>query len=448
MLALTKVLRLQPCMSLASLRTQAARALVLENTQHQATARSLTWPAKSSWLISAPRYFSTSHTSRNQVETETAPLETQPSEAQTRRPIRTLFIGNIPSTVGTSDLNEMFEPFGKLAGVRIKYDLEGRHAGYAHIDFHSVEDATTVYQSGQEEPFFLVDRALTVDYARRPFKHVVRNDAPRAPPSKTLFVGNLPYSTDVSQVQELFAQFGRVLNVRLNSKNGFAHIDFMEEGDAVAAFRNAEENPFSMDGRVLKIDYAVTMVVAPKANSTNTEFPRRTLFVRNIPYSLTLHDIQECFSQYGELAGVRMRYGADGGHLGFAFVDFIEVEDARAARESAQEKPIVLSNRALNVGYAIRSSKRAPPSNKLFFEDFAGGTNDLREALKKYMQFIERIDFIPSRDENTRYKRGHIIFSTEQVAKDVLNEFNGIITENGHRLSLDYAMKPRERTWR
>lgn len=86
-------------------------------------------------------------------------------------------------------------------------------------------------------------------------------------------------------------------------------------------------------------------------------------------------------------------YGPDGGHLGFAFVDFVKVEDARAARENAHEKPIILINRALNVEYANRPSKRVQPSNKLYFEDFAGDTNDLREVLKKYSRFIEKIYF-------------------------------------------------------
>lgn len=92
-----------------------------------------------------------------------------------------------------------------------------------------------------------------------------------------------------------------------DSRNGFAHVDFMEEGVAVAVHQSSEENPFTLDDRVLKVDYAKTMVFPPRAKNSNTDPSiNKTLFVSNVPYSASANDIEEWFSRYGELTGVQM----------------------------------------------------------------------------------------------------------------------------------------------
>lgn len=42
----------------------------------------------------------------------------------------------------------------------------GGHKGCGHVEFNKSEDAVAAYQSGQAKPFLLMDRTLSVDYAR------------------------------------------------------------------------------------------------------------------------------------------------------------------------------------------------------------------------------------------------------------------------------------------
>jgi RNA recognition motif-containing protein len=76
-----------------------------------------------------------------------------------------------------------------------------------------------------------------------------------------LYVGNLPFSADESQVRELFAQNDRdVVEVKIitdrdtGRPRGFGFVEMANEADAEAAI--SDLNGFSMDGRPLTVNVA------------------------------------------------------------------------------------------------------------------------------------------------------------------------------------------------
>ncbi|MBN1697093.1 MAG: RNA-binding protein [Spirochaetales bacterium] len=78
--------------------------------------------------------------------------------------------------------------------------------------------------------------------------------------SKKIYVGNMSYSTTESELEELFSQYGTVMNVNIvtdrntNRSKGFAFVE-MEDNDcadtAIAKVNNTEFN-----GRNLKVNEA------------------------------------------------------------------------------------------------------------------------------------------------------------------------------------------------
>ena len=78
--------------------------------------------------------------------------------------------------------------------------------------------------------------------------------------SKKLYVGNISYSTTEDQLEDLFSQYGTVLNVNIvtdrytNRSKGFGFVE-MEEDDAAQAAISAI-NGNEMDGRELRVDEA------------------------------------------------------------------------------------------------------------------------------------------------------------------------------------------------
>ena len=77
--------------------------------------------------------------------------------------------------------------------------------------------------------------------------------------SMSLYVGNLPFSTDDHSLKELFASFGSVLSARVKSdrdtgrSRGFGFVE-MGEPDARSAI--ASLNGASYEGRSLRVNEA------------------------------------------------------------------------------------------------------------------------------------------------------------------------------------------------
>ena len=77
--------------------------------------------------------------------------------------------------------------------------------------------------------------------------------------SKSIYVGNLPWSATAEQVQDLFSEYGNVLSVKLVSDRetgrarGFGFVE-MEDGDADAAIEALDNVSFG--GRTLRVNEA------------------------------------------------------------------------------------------------------------------------------------------------------------------------------------------------
>mgnify|MGYP003231487527 FL=1 len=79
--------------------------------------------------------------------------------------------------------------------------------------------------------------------------------------SKSIYVGNLPWSATEEQVQALFAEYGKVLSVKLISDRetgrarGFGFVE-MEDADAAAAIEALDNHDFG--GPVLRVRTATS----------------------------------------------------------------------------------------------------------------------------------------------------------------------------------------------
>jgi len=76
--------------------------------------------------------------------------------------------------------------------------------------------------------------------------------------SKTIFVGNLNFSTTEDALRDYFEDCGGIKDVRVNTKpdgssKGFAHIEFNDERAAQKALKRNDEK---LEGRRLKVDLA------------------------------------------------------------------------------------------------------------------------------------------------------------------------------------------------
>ncbi|MDR1894771.1 MAG: RNA-binding protein [Spirochaetales bacterium] len=78
--------------------------------------------------------------------------------------------------------------------------------------------------------------------------------------SKKVYVGNMNYATTADQLQQLFGQYGNVLNVNVitdretNRPKGFAFVEMEDDASASAAI--SAINNQELDGRNLRVNEA------------------------------------------------------------------------------------------------------------------------------------------------------------------------------------------------
>ena len=85
--------------------------------------------------------------------------------------------------------------------------------------------------------------------------------------SKSIYVGNLPWSANEEQVQDLFAEYGSVLSVKLVSDRdtgrargfGFVEMEDDEAQNAISAL-----NGVDFGGRALRVNKAEERRPAPR----------------------------------------------------------------------------------------------------------------------------------------------------------------------------------------
>ena len=161
---------------------------------------------------------------------------------------------------------------------------------------------------------------------------------------RPVFVGNFEYDTRQSELERLFAKYGRI--ERVDMKSGFAFVYFEDERDAEDAVRALDNFPFGYEKRRLSVEWARGERGRHRDGSRSNQRPTKTLFVINFdPIRTRVRDIERHFEPYGKVLHVRIRRN-------FAFVQFETQEDATKALECTHMSKIL--DRVVSVEYALR----------------------------------------------------------------------------------------------
>ncbi|KLU85025.1 cleavage stimulation factor 64-kDa subunit, partial [Magnaporthiopsis poae ATCC 64411] len=80
------------------------------------------------------------------------------------------------------------------------------------------------------------------------------------PPSRVVFVGNIPYGLSEEQITDIFSRAGKVINFRLvydretGKPKGFGFAEYPDADSAASAVRNL--NDTEIMGRKLRVDFS------------------------------------------------------------------------------------------------------------------------------------------------------------------------------------------------
>ena len=140
-----------------------------------------------------------------------------------------------------------------------KFQDSGRLMGYAHITF---KDSEAVDKALKLNKSVLDGRYLDISIAsghrsNQTGKSLEDKKSSITQETKTIFVKNLPYSTESEELGDYFSVCGKIENVRMvyNNANGnfkgFAYIDFVNHTSLYAAIKKHGEQ---FKGRPLVVD--------------------------------------------------------------------------------------------------------------------------------------------------------------------------------------------------
>ncbi|RMZ78032.1 hypothetical protein DV737_g4066, partial [Chaetothyriales sp. CBS 132003] len=190
-----------------------------------------------------------------------------------------LFVGNLSWNITEEWLQEEFEQFGEITGVRLMTDrATGRSKGFGYVEFANAADAAKAHDAKKGSE--LDGRPINVDFANaKPSdKQRVDNRSKSfgdqvSEPAETLFVGNLAFSVTAEKVSEAFEPHGGIQGIRLptdqesGKPRGFGYITFNSVEEATAALEAM--NGFYLEGRPLRLDYS-----GQRNKSGNNDSPR------------------------------------------------------------------------------------------------------------------------------------------------------------------------------
>ncbi|KAJ1972817.1 Multiple RNA-binding domain-containing protein 1 [Dimargaris xerosporica] len=297
--------------------------------------------------------------------------------AQKDRSDTVILVKNIPFSTTEDELRDLFGRFGELGRVLIppaktiaviEY-LEPTEArvAFRHLAYKRFK-GTVIYlekapigvfkakydprQHGPNASPSARGTALDASSPTRPNSAAAHGSGTANAGPETavsLFIKNLSFETTEEKLQSFFNGTRGFLSVAINRKPdpkrpgqtlsmGFGFAKYNNKHNATKALKTLQG--LVVDGYAVKLklstnDSAESNATKRKAGSTDAEKSNK-LMVRNVPFEATTDEVHELFSAYGEVKSVRIPKKFTGGHRGFAFVEYLTVEQASRAKTTLE----------------------------------------------------------------------------------------------------------------
>lgn len=184
------------------------------------------------------------------------------SEDQT--PSRTLWIGNLDSSISPASLLSVFSPFGPVDSLQLKPDQQ-----CAFLTFVKLEDAMIAKDDMQgvriganciSLGYWKIESSPTAGWF---------DGAGLRQPSKSLWIGNLPPSTTSEDLEAIFRVYGHIESAQVLMPNNCGYVNFERAEDAVDA--RYAMNGVELGGYNIKVGFAgVHGSTSPSSGVTST----------------------------------------------------------------------------------------------------------------------------------------------------------------------------------
>ena len=175
---------------------------------------------------------------------------------------------------------------------------------------------------------------------------------------KILFVKNLDFSTNEKQLKKFFekkdyivkkVEIAKHLKDGKNVSSGFGFVELKDEKMVLKAMKNLQGA--LLGGHSLKLsisksgkDEKKDLLKNKRKRETelndydyeDKNISNNKLLIKNIAFEANKEELRKLFKVYGQVKNLRLPTKIDGGHRGFAFVEFMSHEEAQKAFKELQ----------------------------------------------------------------------------------------------------------------
>ncbi|XP_020908514.1 nucleolysin TIAR isoform X2 [Exaiptasia diaphana] len=151
-----------------------------------------------------------------------------------------IFVGDLAEDIDDNTLRKTFEPFGDISEARVvKEANKNKSKGFGFVAFVKKEDATRAISEMNGAD--LMGKPIRTNWASR------KNNPVQSKPlnwdevfhkssqlNTTIYVGNLPPDIKDYDLQNLFSQYGQILEIKLFAEKGYAFVKFSNHNEATS----------------------------------------------------------------------------------------------------------------------------------------------------------------------------------------------------------------------
>ncbi|PFH53912.1 hypothetical protein AMATHDRAFT_186548 [Amanita thiersii Skay4041] len=372
-------------------------AMEAQATSIPATTESAVAPSTETQTVtSEPIDRGTKRPAEDDISQDTQKKAKTDSETKTVRLKRdrensTIFVSDLPKGITEDELETLFNGCGNIREIKI---TSVSNILVATIEFYERDS---------------VPAALTKDKKRLHGEEISVHLAWKS----TLYVTNFPESSDDAYIRDLFGKYGTIFDVRWPSKKikntrRFCYVQYISPESAEAALE--------LHGRELESNRILNAFISDperKKTRTDADADEKELYVAGLSKFTTQADLEKLFKIYGTLKAVRLATGPDGHAKGYAFVEFEQGQDARAALAAnnyeMKKRRIAVTMANSNVRLRQRHTlgntglgrTAEIRSRSLRIRNLPTGTQEglLQQALEKVTTSIKRVEVIMDRQE-------------------------------------------------
>ncbi|KAI0712607.1 RNA-binding protein Prp24 [Earliella scabrosa] len=289
----------------------------------------------------------------------------------------TVFVAQLPAGVQEDELTALFKDCGSIREIKI---TQLPNSLVATVEFMERDS---------------VPAALTKDKKRIRGQEVAVHLAWRS----TLYITNFPEQADDTFIRTLFGKYGEIFDVRWPSKKfkstrRFCYVQYTSPASA--------ESALELNGTDMEDGHKLSVYISNperKKERTDSDANDREVYVAGLSKFITKADLEGLFKTYGAVKDVRMILDDKGHSKGFAFVEFENESDARAALSANNHE---LKKRRIAVTLAdtrVRGKNKAPGyraevrNRSVRVRNLPPGTQEglLQQVLEKHAQ-VKRVE--------------------------------------------------------